>query len=63
MKTKRYTAKIALERQHSKGDGLMFDIWYTNLTGVYWGNYILFSTAAIIYFWQKLLLPYNFDFL
>ena len=62
-KIKHYTAKIALERQHFTEDGLMFDLCYANLTGVFWGNYILFSTAAIIYFWQKLLLQHNFDFL
>ena len=62
-KIKRYTAKIALERQHFTEDELMFDNWYTNLTGVYWDNYVLFSTVTIIYFWQKLFLPHNFDFL
>ena len=59
-KVKRYTDKIALERQHFTEDGLTFDHWYANLTGVFWGNYALFSTAAIIYYWQKLLLPHNF---
>ena len=62
-KKKRYTDKIAFERQHFTEDGRMFDHCYAKLTGVFWGNYALFSTAAIIYFWQKLLLPHNFDFL